>query len=178
MSIRLKRGTRAKIDALAATGGLLTGEPLYITDEQRQVIATGASSYTQIVAFTASHSVTTAYTANTIITNWTVETNIGSGTYSAGVYTVPVTGTYRLSISMLTNIGVNQGGLGFRVNGTNRKRVAYAYAPASAYDMAFGEEYAVLTAGTTVSVVGLDGNSWWGAVDTPVGRWNIELLRG
>lgn len=44
-TIQLKRGTRAKIDALASSGGLLEGEPLFITDENRFGIAKSASSY-------------------------------------------------------------------------------------------------------------------------------------
>lgn len=44
-TIQLKRGTRANIDALASTRGLLEGEPLFITDENRFAIASSTSSY-------------------------------------------------------------------------------------------------------------------------------------
>lgn len=44
-TIQLKRGTRARIDALASTGGLLEGEPLFITDENRFAIASSSSAY-------------------------------------------------------------------------------------------------------------------------------------
>ena len=44
-TIQLKRGTRANIDALASTGGLLEGEPLFITDENRFAVANSTSAY-------------------------------------------------------------------------------------------------------------------------------------
>lgn len=44
-TIQLKRGTRANIDALASAGGLLEGEPLFITDENRFALASSTSSY-------------------------------------------------------------------------------------------------------------------------------------
>ena len=53
-TLQLKRGTRAKIDALASTGGLLEGEPLFITDENRFAVASS----------------TTAYRANTLGGEW------------------------------------------------------------------------------------------------------------
>jgi len=45
MALQLKRGTKAKIDALALRGGLLEGEPLYFTDLQTVGIATSKGSY-------------------------------------------------------------------------------------------------------------------------------------
>ena len=50
-SIQFKRGTRAQINALANRGGLLEGEPLFITDEQRMVVA-GSDSYFRTVGTT------------------------------------------------------------------------------------------------------------------------------
>lgn len=44
-TIQLKRGTRANIDALASTGGLLEGEPLFITDENRFALASSTTAY-------------------------------------------------------------------------------------------------------------------------------------
>jgi hypothetical protein len=43
--IRLRRGTRAELDALAAAEGLLVGEPLWITDEAVQAVATAVDAY-------------------------------------------------------------------------------------------------------------------------------------
>jgi hypothetical protein len=44
-TLQLKRGTRAKIDALASKGGLLEGEPLFITDEKKLAVASSISAY-------------------------------------------------------------------------------------------------------------------------------------
>ncbi len=44
-TLQLKRGTRAKIDALASTRGLLEGEPLFITDENRFAVASSTTAY-------------------------------------------------------------------------------------------------------------------------------------
>ncbi len=43
--IRIKRGTRSQLNALAIKRGLLEGEPLLITDEGRLGIATSTSTY-------------------------------------------------------------------------------------------------------------------------------------
>ena len=43
--IKFKRGTRAKLDSLATAGYLITGEPIYITDEDRIAICTSNSTY-------------------------------------------------------------------------------------------------------------------------------------
>lgn len=55
-TLQLKRGTRAKIDALASTGGLLEGEPLFITDENRFAVAKSSSNY-GAVALTTSQNI-------------------------------------------------------------------------------------------------------------------------
>lgn len=44
-SIQIKRGTRSQIDSLAIQRGLLPGEPLLITDENRLAIATSTTTY-------------------------------------------------------------------------------------------------------------------------------------
>lgn len=44
-TIQLKRGTRAQITALAAKRGLLSGEPLLITDENRLAVATDVNTF-------------------------------------------------------------------------------------------------------------------------------------
>lgn len=46
MSIQFKRGTKTRINILASNRGLLPGEPLLITDEDRFAIATSPSTYT------------------------------------------------------------------------------------------------------------------------------------
>lgn len=48
-SIQLKRGTKAKLDALASSGQLNTGEPVYITDLKKLAICTSSSTYATII---------------------------------------------------------------------------------------------------------------------------------
>ena len=43
--IRIKRGTRAQLDAAAGTSALHEAEPYLITDEGRMAVGLGASSY-------------------------------------------------------------------------------------------------------------------------------------
>jgi len=43
--IKFKRGTRANLNTLAAGGDLITGEPIYITDEDRIAICTSDQTY-------------------------------------------------------------------------------------------------------------------------------------
>jgi len=43
--IRIKRGTRAQLDAAATAGQLVQGEPYYITDEDRIALGTSATTY-------------------------------------------------------------------------------------------------------------------------------------
>lgn len=44
-SLRIKRGTRAQLDAAAAANGLAVGEPYLITDEGRIAVGTGTTTY-------------------------------------------------------------------------------------------------------------------------------------
>ena len=43
--LRIKRGTRARLDGAARAAGLHQGEPYLITDEGRLAVGTGASAY-------------------------------------------------------------------------------------------------------------------------------------
>lgn len=182
--IQFKRGTRAQIDALASSGGLLVGEPLLITNESKFALALSPTTYQVYVKeetpvlFSAFHNIPQAYVADNPITNWTVEFNNGGGTYSAGAYTVPITGIYRLHITLMSNNITTTAGLRFRVNSTNRNRIAYASNPSAGYDTAAGEEFVQLTAGDLVRVIAMDTGSWFGgASPNPIGRWNIQLIR-
>ena len=47
-TVRHKRGTRAALDALAGTNGLLAGQIYVITDEQRLAVALSASAYSAL----------------------------------------------------------------------------------------------------------------------------------
>ena len=48
-NIQHKRGTRANLDALAGSSGLLSGQVYLITDESRIAIATSTSAYETFV---------------------------------------------------------------------------------------------------------------------------------
>jgi len=45
MGIRIKRGTRAQLDAAASSNGLIVGEPYLITDEDRMAVGTAVNAY-------------------------------------------------------------------------------------------------------------------------------------
>ncbi len=45
VSIRIKRGTRAQLNAAAAASGLAVGEPYLITDENRIAVGLTTSTY-------------------------------------------------------------------------------------------------------------------------------------
>lgn len=45
-SIRIKRGTRAQIEAAKTAGDLAAGEPYLITDESRIAVGTANNAYT------------------------------------------------------------------------------------------------------------------------------------
>lgn len=45
-SIRIKRGTRAQIEAAKTAGDLAAGEPYLITDESRLAVGTANNAYT------------------------------------------------------------------------------------------------------------------------------------
>lgn len=47
-AIRVKRGTRAQLDAAAVASGLSAGEPYLITDEWRMAIGTGEMTYQDV----------------------------------------------------------------------------------------------------------------------------------
>lgn len=44
-TVKVRRGTRAQLNALAAANGLVQYEPLLITDEQRSGVATAVNAY-------------------------------------------------------------------------------------------------------------------------------------
>lgn len=48
-TVQLKRGTRARLNTLASTGGLLEGEPLFITDEKKLAVASSVNAYDDVL---------------------------------------------------------------------------------------------------------------------------------
>ncbi|MEJ5127609.1 hypothetical protein WH367_16330 [Comamonas sp. MYb21] len=49
-AIKMKRGSRAQIEAAASVGGLAAGEPYLVTDKEAIAVGTGAGSFSQMIA--------------------------------------------------------------------------------------------------------------------------------
>lgn len=185
MSIKLKRGTRAAINAQATQGLLQQGEPLFITDESRFAVATSATQYTDMakrddspILFSAFVNQITSPASNTPIVTWTTEVNLGGGVFSGtdGSYTAPKTGWYRLRLDIMQNNTSVGGGLVPRINGVNQNRLAYAANPSAGYDTASGESFYFVTAGHKVQIISENGITWYGnPAPSPVGRWVMEF---
>lgn len=177
--IQLKRGTRAQVDALALTGGLLVGEPLFITDEKQIVVADTVNTVTTPVIFSAYLNASQNPGVQGIFTAWTVLTQIGGGGLDlGGAWTCPRNGWYNCHISLLADNAVTyNSGLNFRVNSTNRFRIGYANngGPNAQYNMISGDDIVYLNAGDTVRLINESSMLWFGA-SNPVGRWNITSI--
>lgn len=61
--IRLKRGTRAQLDAAAADSQLQEGEPYYVVDERRPAVGTGPTDYAAAVVSATTARITVSATA-------------------------------------------------------------------------------------------------------------------
>lgn len=180
MSILLKRGTKTAIDDQASKGLLQKGEPLFITDESRLAVATGTSTYQMMdeidpVVFSAYTNTTETVAANSPLTKWSVLDNIGGGSFSGEYYTIPVSGWYRLHISLLSDqLAAVSAGVCFRINSTNRLRLMYASHPSGYFQFISAEEFVKLNSGDQVRVISIDSAPWHGNASNPVGRWIIE----
>jgi hypothetical protein len=129
-TVQLKRGTRAKIDALASTGGLLEGEPLFITDEKKLAVASTTNAYTTAAMLDSNGVVLTpnrpvfqgsfgSYTATT--TNYSPQlltdfaTNVVVNSTGSSI-TVPITGKYLIQAHQLVNTASTSAYLVIRLN--------------------------------------------------------------
>jgi hypothetical protein len=101
MALQLKRGTRAKIDALALRGGLLEGEPLFITDESKVIVGNSAGGYSS-ASFSVSSSVSLS-TLGIISFDLKREDFDSSFNTSTSQFTANASGTYYFGFSMLAN---------------------------------------------------------------------------
>lgn len=101
--MRLMRGTRAKVDALALARGLVDGTPIFITDEQRYAVATGVNSYRVFkrggIQFAASTQ-NDSGVANTPIVWSATAVNDGGG-FDGTTFVAPLSGLYMLTCSVL-----------------------------------------------------------------------------
>lgn len=137
-TLQLKRGTRAKINALASTGGLLEGEPLFITDEKKLAVASAVNAYSTAAMLDSNGVVLTpnrpvfqgsfgSYTASTsnytpqLLTDFSTNVVVNSANSSI---TVPITGKYLVQAHQLVNTTSTTVYLTVRQNGSQFK---YAY---------------------------------------------------
>lgn len=61
--IRVKRGTRAALDAAGLAEGLAAGEPYLITDEGRMAVGTSATAYAPVLVSDQARRITVSTTA-------------------------------------------------------------------------------------------------------------------
>lgn len=137
-TLQLKRGTRAKIDALASSGGLLEGEPLFITDEKKLAVASAVNTYNTAAMLDSNGVVLTpnrpvfqgsfgSYPASTsnytpqLLTDFSTNVVVNSANSSI---TVPITGKYLVQAHQLVNTTSTTVYLTVRQNGSPIK---YAY---------------------------------------------------
>lgn len=83
--IKFKRGARANLNTLATSGDLITGEPIYITDEDRIAICTSDSTYETFVKESEVLANTNRFSGVTILPSITDNGN-GSVTIGNGGY--------------------------------------------------------------------------------------------
>lgn len=123
--IQFKRGTRAQLNALAASGGLLVGEPLFITDEKQTVIADSTSTVAVNPHFHTTFAATNAATlSNYIPALGTVLLNSGfTANIASGRMTAQIAGTYFVTISQLAQ---TSGGVYFHLR-KNGSTITYGY---------------------------------------------------
>lgn len=132
-TLQLKRGTRAKIDALASTGGLLEGEPLFITDEKKLAVASTTNAYTTAAMLDSNgvvltpnrpvfqgwfsdYTVTTSNYSPILVTNHSTNVIVNS---SASSITVPISGKYLIHAQQLVSTIGNNVYLMVRKNGVS-----------------------------------------------------------
>ncbi len=107
-TIQLKRGTRANINALASTGGLLQGEPLFITDDNYFGVASSTTAYSNVALSTLQNRPAFHVQAGVAtppgddVTYSSVVFNIGNNmNTSNGRFTAPVSGLYYFKYNQL-----------------------------------------------------------------------------
>jgi hypothetical protein len=126
--------------------------------------------------FCGYHSASETPISGGVFTQWVTATNLGGGTFSSGVYTVPSTGVYLISGALLMSNNT-AGGVYLKVNGINQLRLFYCgIATALTYMMGSGEIILSLSSGDTVSLAQENGTvSWYG--DSPgLGSFCVRML--
>lgn len=159
--IQLKRGTRAQVNELALTGGLLVGEPLFITDEKQIVVADTVSTVTQNPHFRANLTGNLTTVSNYIVPLEAVQINSGfTANLGAGRMTAQIAGKYFVAAQMLVG---SSGALYFSLR-KNGSTICHAYNAQNSIlidmhvvtivDLAVNDYIEMYQQGTTVSTYG------------------------
>jgi hypothetical protein len=154
---------------------LFTGD----TNPRTERLAINSSGHIRTPAqptFYAKHNASETPSGGSLLTQWDVITNLGGGTYSSGVYTVPATGVYLITGALLQSNNT-AGGVHVKVNGTNQLRLFYCGSAASlSYMMGSGEIILSLSSGDTVSLSQENtGVSWYGD-SSGLGSFCVRML--
>lgn len=119
VSLKIKRGTRAQLNAAAAAGGLKAGEPYLITDENRIAIGLSTTGYETFAKPTAAEGITGGWT-------FYAQPNLISLAIG-GVQVISTTGRYTSlynAMSMSQDGGVTQGSFVARASGSGDANLA------------------------------------------------------
>lgn len=126
--------------------------------------------------FYAKHNNSEGPSGGTVLTQWAVVTNLGGGTFSSGVYTVPATGVYLVAASLLQSNNT-AGGVHVKINGTNQVRLFYCgSASGLSYMMGAGHAIYSLSAGDTVSISQENGGVTWYGDSTGLGDFCVRMV--
>lgn len=127
------------------------------------------------VLFYTEHTAVETPAALGTLTAWTTQLNVGGGTFSSGVYTIPAAGRYRVFVSLMLNVGVTDCGLYVKTNGVLNPRIFYC--SGTGYPVGSGEQIFDLAAGDTVQLVSQFNKAWFGAsLPNGPGHWVIERI--
>lgn len=127
--------------------------------------------------FCAKHTSSETPSGGSPFTQWTVVTNNYSSNWNAStaVYTVPATGYYMITASLLRASGGIAGGAHIKIDGTNQIRIFYCDGGSSGgYQMGSGQVIYSLTAGQTIQLTQENSNvQWYG--DSPLGLGSLTI---
>ena len=160
-----------------------TGSPLVIDTATNRAYYANGSTVTQVIGtlpskalLYAEHTATETPAIGGTLVQWTAQINSGGGSFASGVYTIPVTGRYRIHVSlMLDGSAAQAGSLAVKINTTQQKYILYSKAAIGYSDMASGEQIFDMTAGDTVKIVSQSAIGWFGDANGP-GNLVIEQI--
>jgi len=141
-------------------------------------LTVGTINVSQRPMFYAQPSSSASFTTDlSTITQWQVNLNIGGGSFSSGVYTIPEAGYYKIELSMMKYNTSGDFGVYLNKNNTQVQRLVYTSgtwsqgAGSCILDCAVNDELkcTINTGGATVQIYG-------GTTTASVGNWTIYKL--